>query len=138
MIHDDEGSVLMSLMKPMNYYTEATFASTSAEARRLFVVANLCKEFGLTNYILEWDSLQVVNAINQQCFANRFCDPLVVDIKQLLHGMGWKLKHVKRDANRVAHVLAKCAVMLPAEQFDIDVVIPFIFALVMVECQLLV
>lgn len=60
-IRDNEGAVLMSVMKPMYYCTDAT----SAEVRGLFEAVGLCKEFGSSACMLEGDSLQVVNAVNQ-------------------------------------------------------------------------
>lgn len=57
---------------------------------------------GTPSVIFELDSLVVVKLVRLRSSSNRFFDPLLCDIIQLLHSSDWttKVRHVYREANR--------------------------------------
>ncbi|XP_042968106.1 uncharacterized protein LOC122301084 [Carya illinoinensis] len=113
-LRDCGGEVLLSLMKPLVLCSNAAYA----EARGLFEVVKLCSKLGFTNCMFEGDSLHVVQAINTQGSEEFIHNPIIADIKQLMHGTNWSLQHVKRAANQVAHKLAKEALFLNEERLE--------------------
>jgi ribonuclease HI len=84
---------------------------TTGEALAASMAAELCVEMGLSNVQLEGDAKNVVNAVLA-------CEPddssrghLIEDIKETLRAVPrWEIRHVRREENHVAHVLADLAV----------------------------
>ncbi|XP_041016156.1 uncharacterized protein LOC121258678 [Juglans microcarpa x Juglans regia] len=106
-VRDLEGHILASYMQPLHFCSQAEIA----EARGLISAVKLCKELSLQRVIFEGDSLQVVNAVKQNAQSYGMLQCLVNDVYLILAGITWKISHVKRDANQVAHLLAQKALL---------------------------
>lgn len=69
----------------------------------------LASEMELQQIIIKSDSLMVVEAINTSSFHGDM-GPIIQGILGILSQLSsWKVKHLKRDYNRVAHELAQNA-----------------------------
>jgi ribonuclease HI len=70
----------------------------------------LCEELGLQSVEFEGDSMVVVNALNSNTPYWRACGSIVEDTRdRLLQFLTWSVQHARREANQVAHFLAKHA-----------------------------
>ena len=66
----------------------------------------LAREMKLTQIIVEFDTISIVNSINES-FMEGSIGHLFQGILALLSSFtSWKVNHVNRDYNRVAHELA--------------------------------
>jgi ribonuclease HI len=67
-----------------------------------------CRERDFQSIILEGDSLQVIQGLKERTPSWRWYGHLLDDTRALLGTYRrWMVQHVKRDANRAAHDLAK-------------------------------
>lgn len=83
---------------------------TMGEAMAAFQAVSLCQALGVPTLILEGDALRVVNALNSKDIDYSKMGHIVEDTRQLLQSIPqWSCCYVKRDANYVAHTLAKHA-----------------------------
>ncbi|XP_041001018.1 uncharacterized protein LOC121246799 [Juglans microcarpa x Juglans regia] len=128
-VRDSEGDILASYMQPLHFCSQAEIA----EARGLISAVKLCKELSLQRVIFEGDSLQVVNAVKQNAQSYGMLQCTVNDVYLILAGITWKISHVKRDANQVAHLLAQKALLQSCELMDVDCINPDITDLVLAE-----
>jgi ribonuclease HI len=81
-----------------------------AEAMGALMAAELCRDLGLLDVMLEGDSLQVVQAL--KCMSQNWSPygQIVEDARSVLYtSRSWIVSHVKREANSAAHYLAKYA-----------------------------
>jgi ribonuclease HI len=91
-------------------------------------------EQGLPDIILEGDSLQVVLAIKEEGPNLRTYGHIVDDVKLLLNTCrSWMVGHVKREANRAAHGLAKEGLSSPNARIWINDLRACIFNIVLLE-----
>jgi hypothetical protein len=71
----------------------------------------LGREVGGIRIILEGDSSTVISASRDEGPCNRAYGQIVDDIKTYLtHFISVEIVHVRRNANKATHVLAKCAI----------------------------
>jgi hypothetical protein len=103
---DHNGSIVAVLEASRKFITDPT----TAEALAAWKMAELCVRMQLDNVVLEGDSLEVVQALNNKdCSWARY-GTLINDAKlMLLCVQQWSIIHVRRQANGVAHRIAKMA-----------------------------
>ncbi|MBA0877216.1 hypothetical protein Goshw_030055, partial [Gossypium schwendimanii] len=79
-----------------------------AEAVACFQGLLFAKETGFTIVEVEGDSRTIIEKINQKGFGRADLDSVILDIKSMgrfFHKISFK--HVRREANRVAHFIAR-------------------------------
>ena len=104
-IRDCRGMVVAARSKVMNGMYEAE--TTEAIAVEEGVL--LASERELNQVIIESDSLSVVHAVNTSSNIGEL-GSIIQGITGLLRAFGsWKMKHLKREYNKVAHELAQIA-----------------------------
>lgn len=105
-IRDAEGLVLASLCSTLPSITNPTIA----EAIAAWKAAELCHAMGLQRVILEGDALTIVQGLQQETPSWCQYGLLLEDTRSILHSLPfWKVTHVCREANGVAHGLAQAA-----------------------------
>lgn len=91
----------------------------------------------IQKFILEGDALQIVQAFQSKDTKLTSFGSSIVDAKGLFdYAAEWKVNYVKREANMVAHHLAKGVVHCIHEIVDIDYVDPCISSIIMAGCHL--
>lgn len=106
-IRDDLGRVVAAQSKVIPLITDPT----SAEAVAAWHAVLLGREVGGVRLLLEGDSAEVVSALNGEDPCHRMYGQLIEDIKSYFaHFSSVKVRHVQREANKAAHILAKCAI----------------------------
>ena len=65
--------------------------------------AELCRDLGLLDVILEGDSLQVVQALRSMSQNWSPYGQIVDDARSVLYTRSWTVSHVRREANSAAH-----------------------------------
>lgn len=107
MIRDAEGRVVAAQAKFFPYIIDPH----SAEAVSAWYAVQLGREVGGESIILEGDSLEVVSALQRKDSNYQVFGHLLADIQAFFsHFISVEVVHVRRDANKAAHVLAKCAI----------------------------
>jgi hypothetical protein len=77
-----------------------------------WTAANLSCSLGLQRIILEGDAQEVVEGLSKDGICRGSYGNVLNDAKFLLtHVPDWRVKHVRRTANMVAHRLAKLALV---------------------------
>ena len=72
----------------------------------------LAKELSLFNVIIEGDCLQIVQALESSGFCKTLFGQVVKESKQLGRTLWhYHFQHIRREGNRLAHGLAKRAVL---------------------------
>jgi hypothetical protein len=109
------------------------FYPTRAEATVLWHGVNLCIELGYQQVIFEVDSLRVVQALPQASPCLSPFGHLLDDIRTRLSGLHFgEVHHIYREANLVAHNLAKLAISSSMDHVWLEdypsVVCPFVLA----------
>jgi hypothetical protein len=88
----------------------------TAEALAAWKMVRFCISMGWDSVWLEGDCLEVAQAINSEEVAWGQYGPLINESKQFLEQLqNWKLVHVPRTCNVVAHKLARLALMYSDE-----------------------
>ncbi|XP_042969118.1 uncharacterized protein LOC122301808 [Carya illinoinensis] len=96
--------------------------SSDAEAYGLLVAAVFCRELGLQQVCFEGDSKHVVNLLLSKEVDWSMGGCLVEDARKILNSsIRWTASHVKREANKAAHQLAKSALEESEDVYDIEV-----------------
>ncbi|XP_042992245.1 uncharacterized protein LOC122318727 [Carya illinoinensis] len=112
-VRDGRGEVMVSLC----YSNEGCCSPVVAELRALWRVMKLCAELNFENVIFEGDALVVVNAVNSEKESWEWYGQMVEDMKGVLKNrQRWKVQHVFRKCNQVAHLLAKVSFTFNEEQ----------------------
>jgi ribonuclease HI len=84
--------------------------SAAAEALAAYLGVLFAQERGVQQLILEGDAKQIIDAIRAKDGNDSMIGHLIDDVRQSLRGISrWQVNHVLREANRVAHELAKLA-----------------------------
>ncbi|XP_062155083.1 uncharacterized protein LOC133863104 [Alnus glutinosa] len=105
-ICDDKGDVVVALSKIVPYIVDPLTAETVV----VWHAARLVCEMGFQNVLMEGDSLSVIQELQKQGPNGSGCGQLIIDTKSILSSLdSVSFQHVKRDANKVAHCLAKFA-----------------------------
>ncbi|KAF5442911.1 hypothetical protein F2P56_035519 [Juglans regia] len=111
-IWDEEGEVLVSLWMPKGNVCSPIVA----EVHALWRAVELCTELRFTNVVFEGDALTIIDAINRSKESWVWYGQMIEDLKQFFtYTNRWKLQHVYREGNQVAHSLAKNAIDLGEE-----------------------
>jgi ribonuclease HI len=106
----------------------------ATEAMAAWYAIQFGREMGGRLIILERDYLEVVTALRRKVYANRVCGQLLDDIKTLFsHFPSVDVRHVRRDANKAAHVLAKCAISQMLDMVWVEECLPFIHIIVLAD-----
>jgi hypothetical protein len=110
---DSFGKVCVAFVKSQKFITDPT----TVEAMVAWQMAEIYVRMGFFEVILEVDLMEVVQALNQEdCSWGRY-GSLINEAKLLLQQVyRWKVSHVTRTANEVAHRLAKFALFLGEER----------------------
>ncbi|XP_042950227.1 uncharacterized protein LOC122282332 [Carya illinoinensis] len=111
-IRDEEGEVLTCLCMPRtNIYSPIV-----VELQELWRAVNVCTELRFINVEFECDALTIVNAVNNIDENWAWYGQLIEDLRSMFSGVSiWKLQHIYREGNKVAHSLAKKAIGLDEE-----------------------
>ena len=103
-IRDEYGSVIAALSRTV----DARMDLMTAEATAALHAVELCRDVGVQDLFLEGDSLTVVKAIASRGQTNHYFGQIIEDILLVLSSRRlWSVSHLKREANGVAHGLAK-------------------------------
>ncbi|XP_042939495.1 uncharacterized protein LOC122274525 [Carya illinoinensis] len=112
-VRDGRGEVMVSLC----YSNEGCCSPVVAELRALWRAMKLCAELNFENVIFEGDALVVVNAVNSEKESWEWYGQMVEDMKGVLKiRQRWKVQHVFRECNQVAHLLVKVSFTFNEEQ----------------------
>lgn len=88
------------------------------------------RDLGIHNIILEGDALKIVHLLRNEGQSQSRYDNLIDDLNTMLNNLhSWYVKHVKREANIVAHHLAKAALQQLSEQIWMEEYIPYFYSL---------
>jgi len=110
-LRDEHGAVVAATISVIPYIRDPSVV----EAIALWKAVSFCWELGCPRVVFEGDSMQVVQALNNGQAWNRYAQ-LLVDVRTLSHGFTFhKIQLVSRDANKVAHDLAKLVVTQPCD-----------------------
>ncbi|XP_042962737.1 uncharacterized protein LOC122297016 [Carya illinoinensis] len=92
-----------------------------AEAYGTVLAATFCRELGLKQLHLEGDSQLVINLLKGTERNWSLGGLLVEDAKLVLSSCGsWKVSHVRREGNQASHKLAKSALFLDDDVYDLE------------------
>ncbi|XP_057418632.1 uncharacterized protein LOC130712830 [Lotus japonicus] len=109
-IRDHEGTCMYA----ETAFLENRLEPTMAEATALRWALNRAQALELDNIIFESDALTVVNNFNSGR-GRAELEPILQDCRMLATQFSvFRLQHVKRDANKVAHILASIAAEYPS------------------------
>ncbi|XP_040987669.1 uncharacterized protein LOC121235387 [Juglans microcarpa x Juglans regia] len=116
-IRDHQGQVIGAL-RASRWLKGRPF---DAEAHGLLLAALFCKEMGLMQVILKGDLKQVVDLLQKQVSNWSMGGLLIEDAQNLMNSCSqWSATHTYREANKVVHYLAKFALNLPEDVYDIE------------------
>lgn len=106
-----------------------------AEALTLFHATLFYKEIGITRVIIEGDALQVINQLKVDKMDWSQCGALAEDVRKVLNSYAtWLASHDKRAANQMAHLLAKDALELELDMYDLESISNCIKHVVCMDC----
>ncbi|GAU46165.1 hypothetical protein TSUD_301250 [Trifolium subterraneum] len=93
------------------YWKEGKCSTIEGEAIALLEAMREMEHQGITHVIFETDSNSVVDAINKLCAGTLEFSSLICNIKSMLmFNSNFVVKFIKRQANMVAHTLARTAI----------------------------
>ncbi|XP_042969098.1 uncharacterized protein LOC122301783 [Carya illinoinensis] len=116
-VRDWDGLVTTTLRSPKNSFPDPLLGEALAALR----VVQLGLEIGLHNVIFEGDSKLVVSGINNGAEDWSTAGLIFLDIKKLLFSYHtWSFRHVPRQVNVVAHILAKSSLELSLESVLVE------------------
>ncbi|XP_042958180.1 uncharacterized protein LOC122293763 [Carya illinoinensis] len=105
-IRDSEGEIFACLCLRVNNLLKPVCVEACALRRAMF----FCLELGCSNAVFEGDSLVVVNAANSEGEVGTDYSVIIEDTRKMLNNnVRWSVKFTHREANNVAHILAKLA-----------------------------
>ncbi|XP_042973138.1 uncharacterized protein LOC122304943 [Carya illinoinensis] len=111
-IRDSKGDPMVMVAGQRDSVNSAYLAEGDALSRAF----SLCADLGVDEADFEGDAKMVIDAILDPTPDSSWSGQLVEDLKKGLSSKtNWKLTHVRRDGNRVTHVLAKLALPLDCE-----------------------
>ncbi|XP_059462058.1 uncharacterized protein LOC132191056 [Corylus avellana] len=111
---DYTGKVLATLSAPRPIVSDPTVAETIGA----WMSVDLTSHLGFTRIYLEGDALEIVQALRMEGSCWSRYEHLINDAKILIQKFQfWEVDHVKREANEVAHILAKKALACGTTQF---------------------
>ncbi len=105
-IRNSEGLPMASMMSQKPNVTDPLAAEQFAAMKGL----QLAHDIGITRLILEGDSANTIKALQENDGEYSWLGNVIKEAKQLLHGLeAWELSTIGREANNVAHLLARNA-----------------------------
>jgi ribonuclease HI len=105
-IRDGQGNVIAALSQQVKSKHDPVIAEAIAARRAV----EFCIEVEVQEVIFEGDSMLVVKAIQDSQPNWLPYGQIIDDIKWVMGSLRrWKIRHVKRDANKAAHELSKFA-----------------------------
>jgi hypothetical protein len=105
-IRDDSGAFVAAISKIVPYIVDPLTAETVA----VWHAAQLVCEMGYQHVLLERDSLSVISALKKEGHCGIGCGQLISYTKLILSRLAnHSFQHVKKDANKAAHCMAKFA-----------------------------
>ncbi|XP_042942901.1 uncharacterized protein LOC122277084 [Carya illinoinensis] len=117
LVRDCQGRVLGSVRANR----KLKLSPLDAEAYALLVASQFCKDSGLSELVLEGDSMQVVLKMKNSVRDWSQASLILEEAKSILNSFtSWKIEHTKRDANMAAHLLAKDALNVVDDIFDLE------------------
>lgn len=103
-VRDEEGRLVATLCKTLL----GNLDPPVAKAWGALMAIRMCKELGFMNVHFDSDAQVVINAVNSWEVDWSKEGLLVADIKRELEGIPqWRMRFVRREGNRTAHVLSK-------------------------------
>jgi ribonuclease HI len=128
-IQDDKGDVVGALSKIVPYIVDPLTAETMA----VWHAARWACEMDFQNVIMEGDSPNVIQELQKQDSIGSVCGQLIMDTKTILSRLvSVSFQHVKMDANKVAHCLAKFALSQMLDKVWVEdcppIIQPIVFA----------
>ncbi|KAF5441798.1 hypothetical protein F2P56_036997 [Juglans regia] len=116
-VRDSTGEVLACLCSCFDNISNPSVA----EAVGLRRAALLCAELGFSNVILEGDSKVVVNATISGEEIEAEYGNIIEDVRRVINGrLNWGIRFIYREANCIAHKLAKLAINSSNERVWIE------------------
>ncbi|XP_041011337.1 uncharacterized protein LOC121255120 [Juglans microcarpa x Juglans regia] len=116
-IRDSQGMVLGTIRARRNIRV----SPFTAEAYAMLMAILFCKDTGVTNIVLEGDSLQVVKQMQKSVKDWSHGGLIIEDVKAIMKSFpGWSIGHIRRDANMAAHLLAKDALNSVEDSFSLE------------------
>ncbi|KAF5476840.1 hypothetical protein F2P56_003534 [Juglans regia] len=124
-IRDWHGQVVATLRSQRDLFPDPTMA----EAVGALNAVILCQQLHLSRIILEGDAKIVVDEVNSDSGKWTSVGMIIQDIRNKLGLMQqWSVKHVPRNLNNVAHLLAEDALKLSEESIVMEGILPCIQA----------
>ena len=113
--------------------------SIQAEFVGALMAAEFSRDLGLQDLILEGDSISIVNVLRSSVPNWSPFGQIIEDACGILFSRrSWDVMHVKREANMVAHFLAKNAILTSQEEVWMEGCPPCIFSIIDLELNALV
>ena len=129
-IRDSCGTVIATCCK----YFQGHFSVAEAKALAVECGILLARDMKISQVIIESDAASIVSNINDK-FVDGYLGNLYQGIIALLSSFpSWRIKHVKRECNRVAHELAHIAKCSETNQVWLGVPPPELFELIHADC----
>ena len=129
-IRDSCGTVIVACCK----YFQGHFSVAKAKALAVECGILLVRDLKISQVIIESDAASIVSDINDKLM-DGYLGNLYQGIIALLSSFpSWKIKHVKRECNRVAHELAHIARCSETNQVWLGVPPPKLFELIQADC----
>ncbi|XP_059434317.1 uncharacterized protein LOC132167380 [Corylus avellana] len=111
-IRDHGGELLAAYCATRDYITDAA----TAEALTAWQAVEISQSLGLEKVVLEGDAMEVVKVLrNEEVWLGSYGHVLQEAKQKLCQCMEWKVSHVHRQGNNVAHSLAKLALTIQQE-----------------------
>lgn len=102
-VQDHEGKFVAGLSKKIH----APLGTVEAKAKAFEGGIIFAKEVGIKEFVLEWDSLIIVQALKECPYAPSTVSHLIYGIQLNAKSLGMWLSYVKHQGNKPAHLLAK-------------------------------
>ncbi|XP_035546543.1 uncharacterized protein LOC118348606 [Juglans regia] len=105
-VRNSSGSIIATLRTKKPLFPDPLLAETFGALK----TAQFGMELGLTQVIIEGDSIQVINQLRSGKKGFNSASMFISEAKQLLGNFAkWEVSHVRRNGNSIAHLLAKDA-----------------------------
>ncbi|XVF24499.1 hypothetical protein REPUB_Repub13aG0133400 [Reevesia pubescens] len=131
-IRDHKGQVLGACAQ----FNEGIYDPLVTEAYAAVKALIFAAEIGCRNIILEGDALQIINRLNNTDEDTSYIGHLILEGKTRLGQLGNNTAiHARKEANLVAHLLAKSALVSKTALYWIDDVPDFLLSAVDKDCN---
>jgi ribonuclease HI len=106
-IRDQQGKMWTSKCQTRDGYLDPT----TGEALAALMAVELCVEMGIRRAVLEGDARNVITTVLANEPDNSIRGQITEDIRTTMRAVSWwQMQYVRREGNKVAHVLANIAV----------------------------